>query len=66
MTNWLGTYYFYECSIAVFLHELGHTLGLVDMGDEEPDHNFCVMGHGVENIIVYPTASDIAGVNAIW
>ncbi len=66
LTNWLNNGYFIDCSIAVFEHELGHTLGLVNMGNIEPDHNFCVMGHGVENIILYPTVSDIAGVNSIW
>ncbi len=48
------------------LHELGHTIGPHDMGDYEPDHNFCVMGHGGENAINYPTVSDIAGVNSVW
>ncbi len=52
--------------IPYFLHELGHTLGVGDMGAIEPGHNYCVMGRGGENVIVYPTVSDIAGVNSIW
>ncbi|MBN1892105.1 MAG: DNRLRE domain-containing protein [Clostridiales bacterium] len=65
--NQLDSYMeFYDCSIAVFLHEMGHTLGIDDMGAISPERNYCVMGYGCENIILYPTISDITGVNSVW
>jgi hypothetical protein len=57
----------WDCSpISYILHELGHTVGPNDYGNYEPGHNYCVMGHGAENAINYPTVSDIAGVNSLW
>jgi len=43
-------------------HELGHALWLADKSSS----NMCIMGQDDANAIYYPTASDIAGVNAKW
>lgn len=51
-----------DFTLAVFIHELGHTLGLVHV----PNSPYTIMGSGGENIILHPTISDITKVNEIW
>jgi len=48
---------------SVLVHEMGHALGL---GDRTSD-SLCIMGYLRDrNTLIYPTASDIAGVDYLW
>ncbi len=44
------------------VHELGHALGLLDMGSQK----YTIMGSHDLNTVYKPTISDITGVNTIW
>lgn len=47
----------------VLIHELGHALWLADMDHE----NYCIMGrYRDRDTMLFPTESDIAGVNNYW
>lgn len=51
-----------NCATGVLVHELGHALGLLDMGSQK----YTIMGSHDWNTVYKPTISDITGVNTIW